>query len=179
MTRRIPLLACVALVGTILLILSCSKAPTAPGNSAVTQIPGTQTSKASPTWSSGSTTVAQSIPCECLGEDVLLQGTYAFQYHFVESASGTFHMLWQPTPDASLRAETAQSHKIFTSIAAPVVQTVNLGFGIQEVTTVDREIYAADDGSKLLVTYQLHSTTDGSGHLIVKKLEPWSVACLK
>ncbi len=184
MTRLRPLLAGVALVGTTLLLLSCSKAPTAPGVSPVTRTPGAQMSTASQTWTRASAAVDETAYCECLGEYVHFLGEYAYQYHFVESGSGSVHTFFQAVPvtpktGAPLSVHGETSGKVFVIAASPVTEKSNSGSRIQVLTIVERETYVAADGSKLLVTSRLHLTADGTGHLIVEKVEPWSIECVR
>jgi hypothetical protein len=169
-----------ALVCVSLLLVSCSQAPTVPTAATGTTSPAVLTASASQSWLRSSLPVDNVVYCECLGEDVHWVGEFAFQFHEVTSGSGNYQYFWQALPitpkSAPFSAHGETSGKVFAAKSgSPVVETFHLGPG-EVHTMVDKETYVAEDGSRLLVTYQIHVTTNANGELVVSKLVPWAIA---
>ena len=119
---------------------------------------------------------------DCLDEYARAIGCFVIRYHEVSNAPGifTFHETFMPvTPNSPEYAiEILRTGTLYRPVnGQPISWTFRTGPGSAN-HLIDREIYEADDGSRILITSLLHQTVDANGVLRVDTLEYTGWECV-
>ncbi len=120
-------------------------------------------------------------PCPCLGEDVWFHGEFAYRYREMVTPSGQYLYRWQTVPTTPFAApfvlEGLTSGTVFDyRNGGPVFEFILDGPADVHVVR-DQEAYVAEDGRRLIASFDLQMTTNPDGELVVSWMNPFAIEC--
>jgi hypothetical protein len=157
------------------LFLACGHEPVAPASILAPNFQATST------WTRSSFFVDVTLSIPCLGENVRFHGEVPFMLHEVTTPSGGSHSFLQLAPLTPVTppyfAEGLTSGTVYRyHNGLPINQMFSAGPG-EVITIHDREVYVADNGAELRVSFVRHLTVNANGDVIVDRAESSDFLC--
>lgn len=157
-------------------LLACEKQPVAPAAVPAPRFQATSTVTRSSFFADNTLFIS------CLGQNVRFHGEVPFIQHEVTTTSGgslftiQFVAVTPVTPPFLAEAQVSGTVYVYKN-GQPINQVFVVGPG--EVTTiVDREIYVADNGDQLRVSFRLHLTVNANGDVTVDRSDAFEFQCV-
>lgn len=168
---RKPVLSLVPLV-----FLACQQEPTAPSAAPAPNFRATSTVTRASFFADNTLFIA------CLEEYVRFHGEVPYVQHQVARPSGDslFTIQFVPvtpvTPPFVAEAQTSGTVYVYKN-GQPINQVFVVGPG-QVITIVDREVYVADNGDQLRLSFRQHLTVNANGEVTVDRSDAFEFECV-